>query len=367
MKVLHVTEIVRGGVSTIIRLNMLGQSRLLGKHNVSALVCWDEAVDLAPVDSEQIETFEQTGRNLKSFLALATAFFKKVRREKPDIIHIHSSFAGLICRLVFIVVRVSTPSYKPVILYCPHAFGFLMEANKFKKKLYAFIEWALLPLTDAVICVSNYERDTGIKFGLNEKKLKVVYNGVKIQEIQEIQDEDKGASETTQLLFLGRLDFQKGFDLMLEAMKELEEEPFYLTVVGETLKSDTMTPERPNVTYAGWVDADKIGKYMQACDVMVMPSRWESFGLVATEAGIYERASLASDCCSLPEIVVDGKTGKLFPSGSVFDMIRLLRETSKEEWWVMGKAGRKHIVQEFSDEKMCQRTIDLYNEMIASK
>ena len=365
MKVLHVTEIVRGGVSTIIRLNMLGQTKLLGEENVRALVCEEEAIDLAPVNPEQIETFKQTGRNIKSFLALAMSFFKKVRQERSDVIHIHSSFAGVICRVMLIPIRLIAPSYRPVIVYCPHAFGFLMEGTVWKKKIYAFVEWLLQPLTDAILCVSHYERDAGIKFGLSAKKLKVVYNGVPVPELPE--DKRPENSEITQLLFLGRLDFQKGFDLMLEAMKVLEGEPFHLTVVGEALKSDSMTPERANITYAGWIDADKIGDYIRTCDAMVMPSRWESFGLVATEAGVYERASLASDCCSLPEIVVDGETGKLFPNSSVFEMVRLLRETSKEEWAVMGKAARKHIAREFSDEKMCQRTVALYNEMIDLK
>jgi len=366
MKILHVTEIVRGGVSTIIRFNMLGQTKQLGTDNVSALVCEAEAIDLAPVPSSQIETFEQTGRNVKSFLSLAAAFFKKLRKERPDVIHIHSSFAGLICRITFIFVKLSAPRYRPVILYCPHAFGFLMESAAWKKKLYAIIERVLLPLTDAVICVSKYERDAGIEFGLPESKLKVVYNGIQVPE--KLQDKpEKAKDEVTQLLFLGRLDFQKGFDLMLEAMKELEGSPFHLTVVGKALQSDDEPPKRSNITYAGWVDADKIGGYISACDVLVMPSRWESFGLVAAEAAVYGRPTLAGECCSLPEIVLDGQTGKLFPTGNVPEIVRILQETIVQEWRIMGEAARDYIAQEFSDERMSERTVDLYREVLASK
>ena len=117
MKVLHVTEIVRGGVSTVMRLSILGQSKVLGDDYVSALVCEDEASDLAPISVSQIEIFKQTGRNIKSFLALAIAFFKKARKEKPDVIHIHSSFAGVICRVMLIPLRISAPFYRPVIVH----------------------------------------------------------------------------------------------------------------------------------------------------------------------------------------------------------------------------------------------------------
>lgn len=365
MKILHVTEIVRGGVSTIIRINMLGQAKILGDDCLSALVSEEEALDLAPVPASQIEVFKQTGRNIKSFFSLAVAFFKKTRREKPDIIHIHSSFAGLLCRFTFILIKLTTPTYKPVILYCPHAFGFLMEGAEWKKKIYAFAEILLQPLTDAIICVSNYERDAAIKFGLSPKKLKVIYNGIYIPEILERDAVNLKTDGVMQLLFLGRLDFQKGFDLMLQVMEALEDEDFHLTVVGKALQSDHEPPQRSNITYAGWIDTDKIGHYINGSDVLVMPSRWESFGLAAAEAAANGCPSLASDNCSLPEIVLNKVTGKLFSTGNVFEMVSILRETSKEEWAVLGRAARKHVACKFSDKKMSRETIHLYRELIS--
>ena len=362
MKILHVAETIRGGVATVIRHNIVAQAKKFEPENVLALVPDTQEQDLDEAKQFTGFSFKRTGRNVGSFMALTVAFFKKVRKERPDVIHLHSSFAGVICRVMLIPIRLSAPSYKPVIVYCPHAFGFLMEGKVWKKKIYAFVEWLLQPLTDAIICVSHYERDEGMKFGLSDKKLKVVYNGVPVPE--PAKDGGKEDSEITQLLFLGRLDFQKGFDLMLEAMEALEGEAFHLTVVGEALKSEVQPPERANITYVGWVAADEVGGYINACDVMVMPSRWEGFAMVPLEAMAQERAVAASNFGAMDELVSDGKNGKLFPVGNIFEMVRILRETPKEQWLAMGKEARKCVKDNFSDEQMTRETIKLYYQLI---
>lgn len=365
-KIFHAAETIRGGVATVIRQNVLAQAKALGPDKVLTLVPQDQAEDLEDAKPFVAFYFARTGRNLRSFFSFAQNFMRILRREKPDIIHLHSSFAGLIGRITYILVKLTTPSYRPRIIYCPHAFGFLMDGAHWKKKAYALIERMLLPVTDAVICVSRYERDAAIAFGLPGKKLHVIYNGVPVPQAppERPDPETKGV---TQLLFVGRLDVQKGFDLLVQAMEQLENEPFHLTVVGGAMYSSEKPPQRPNISYAGWIPASKVGEYITACDVLVMPSRWESFGLVAAEAATYERPALSSDSCSLPEIVLDGKTGRLFPVGDVATMVRILQNTSREDWRKMGKAARLHVTQEFSGEQMIRKTLELYQESTKTK
>ncbi len=360
MKILHVTEAAIGGTSTVIRLNMLGQIKQLGKGNVTALVPEREAQYILPVPQECIETYSQTGRNLRSFYALAISFYNKIKRDKPDIIHLHSSFAGLICRLVLIPAKITILKYRPRIIYCPHAFGFLMEGAAWKKKLYAFIERILATLTDVILCVGHYERDLAIEYGLPEHKLHVVSNGVPVPEINSINNDNDNNSDVIQLLFIGRLDYQKGFDILLKAMAELEGEPFHLTVVGSAQRSNEDQRTHPNINYTGWVNADQIPQYIKSCDALVMPSRWEGLAMVPLEAMMLGKALAASDIGSIKEVIVNGKTGKLFPVNQVDTLISILRSTSKNEWEQLGQAARKHIEVKYSDAKMVERTMELY-------
>ncbi len=364
MKVLHAAETIRGGVATVIRHNIRAQVQELGAESVLVLIPGEQAEDLQDAEPFTGFFFERSGRNLRSFAGFLKKFVQIIRREKPDIIHLHSSFAGVMGRLALAVLYPF--GGRPRVVYCPHAFGFLMEGAVWKKKIYALIERVLLPLTDAVICVSDYERKTAIGYGVPGRKLQVIYNGVPIPDKPAVKP-DKDAGKTTQLLFVGRFDYQKGFDLLLQAMAALEGAPFHLTVVGGAVHSDEKPPERPNITYAGWVAADRVGDYIAACDIVVMPSRWESFGLVAAEAGAYGCPVLASDCCSLPEIIRDQETGRLFSSGNVSSMIAILEETSGEQWRAMGRAARPYIELMFSIEQMTNKTIHLYHQVIKTR
>lgn len=360
MKIFHAAETIRGGVATVIRHNVMAQAREFEAGNITVLMPRSQAEDIDDAKPFSGFVFERDGRNLRSFYSFLKKFIYIVLREKPDVIHLHSSFAGLLGRLALVMLCFS--GYSPKVIYCPHGFGFIMEGAKWKKKIYALVERILLPTTDAAICVSDYERRTAIAFGLPERKLKVIHNGVPAEENSD-KEIKQNKEKVTNLLFLGRLDFAKGFDLALRAMKELESDPFHLTVVGSAVQSGEKPPELSNITYTGWVSPDRVGSYIRACDVVMMPSRWESFGLAAAEAAAHGKPSLASNRCALPEVVLDGKTGKLFPADNVSEAVRILKETTKEEWAAMGDAAREYVTKEFSVDKMTQKTMNLYRQV----
>lgn len=65
------------------------------------------------------------------------------------------------------------------------------------------------------------------------------------------------------------------------------------------------------MVYYGWVDNKELPAYFCENDVLLMPSRWESFGLVAVEAQLYGVPVIANNVASLPEVISDGLTGML--------------------------------------------------------
>jgi len=361
MKIFHAAETIKGGVATVMR--QLIEHQITIGENVICLVPDQQKQELKTIDKKNIILFKRKGRNLSSFISFIYFFSKVILRDSPDIVHLHSTFAGVMGRIIMIILR---PIRRPKVIYCPHAFSFLMQSSSKKHSVYAFIEKFLSKYTDKIICVSNYEKEKAIEVGIKETKLQVVYNGVAEREIISIPPNPFNDG-VFNVLFVGRFDFQKGFDILFEVMHALAEKPFHLTAVGGTVHDDKLEfVDMPQTTFTGWLDSESLAPYFIHADVLVMPSRWEGFGLVASEAMSYGLPVLATNCTSLPEIVQNNKTGYLFSMGNVQEIVELLTKTPKDKWNSMRFESKKRFLESFTTEKMIVKTSDIYINLLAS-
>lgn len=219
MRILHVAETIKGGVATVLRQISVDQSQ---DHYVEKVVCIvpdTQVGELVPLGKKHVDTFIRTGRNVKSFLRLTIKIILNVYKLRPDIVHLHSTFAGVIGRVVLLLMY---PLRRPKVVYCPHAFSFLMQGDSKYSRYFSNVEKLLLPMTDAVICVSQFEKDKAVELGFDSKKLHVVYNGVPEVNSVIAKQPNPYQEDKTNLLFVGRFDFQKGFDIFDKIM------PFWL-------------------------------------------------------------------------------------------------------------------------------------------
>lgn len=171
--------------------------------------------------------------------------------------------------------------------------------------------------------------------------------------------------------FFGRLIAQKGVDVLLEAFARLriEHPDARLVIVGDgdlraSLEAQTSALGLGAcVTFTGWVD--DAPALMPGCDVIAMPSRWEGFGLVALEAMNARCPLVASRVSALPEIVVDGETGRLVPPDDPGELAKAVGEMlgDKDRARAMGEAGHARLVAEFGVERMVGQTLALYRQV----
>ena len=242
-----------------------------------------------------------------------------------------------------------------------------MQGSRRRHRLYAAVERALAGFCDAIICVSRYERTEALSYGVPDAKLHVIYNGVPPadQIANKVESPYRTLEGGLNVLFVGRFDYQKGLDILVSAMERLKGEPFHLTAIGSgVLETIQVAPLLSNVTYTGWLSSKEIRPYLAHADVVVVPSRWEAFGLSAAEAMSYGRAVIAADVCSLPEMIFNGKTGLLFKVGDVSHLETLLRDTPREKWLVMGRAALSHWERYFTARGCQDATLDLYRKLI---
>jgi D-inositol-3-phosphate glycosyltransferase len=188
------------------------------------------------------------------------------------------------------------------------------------------------------------------------------------------------------LLFVGRIEPLKGVDVLMQAIsrlhknKEIEGCPHYLVIVGGnvdaegcdmdnemkrlmTLRSDLDLKDL--VVFLGKRDQDTLPYYYSAAEIVIMPSHYESFGMVALEAMACGTPVIASQVGGLAYLVQDGKTGFVIPHNEpdlLSDKIREL--VCNEELRIQMGKNANIYAQDYDWHKITERTIALYEKTL---
>lgn len=173
------------------------------------------------------------------------------------------------------------------------------------------------------------------------------------------------------LLFVGRLVYQKGLDILLPALSELKQLPWELTVVGDgpyrrSLENVALAhgiSERINFT--GWQRDSDLVRLYQAANIFVFPSRHEGMPNVVLEAMACGLPVVATSIAGNEELVAYSETGLLIPQEDPASLRKALSEllTNPELCKQMGGAGRKRVGEHFAWSSVAQQYIELLNSV----
>lgn len=353
MRVLHIGEYVQGGVATYV-------STLLNHPDYPEiedyLICSDKNSEKQwSLSSNHIQYYHYH-RSLTQIPVAMRAIYKAIKVLKPDVIYCHSTWAGLFARLPMLLTK------KPCrVIYNAHGWSFLRDTTEWKRRIYALIESILQKCTDVIVNVSRYEYESALQYGLKSDNQIVIYSGISSQKGQ-IDSNVKLPETKINLLFVGRFDPQKGLDILLKAFRDCNRNDLHLTIIGDNVIGGGQTIQKKNtdyITFLGWVPHSKLASYYNACDLVVMPSRWEAFGLVAVEAMKYGKPVIASDRGALPELIHDGCNGKIFEMENPNSLCNVLKNITKKDAREMGKAAKSVFEQNYQASTMIKQTIAL--------
>ncbi len=238
-----------------------------------------------------------------SSFAEARELMAVVRRLNPDVVHLHSSKAGLAGRLA-VRGKVTT-------VFQPHAWSF-HAAGGLVSWLSAAWERVAVRWTDLIVAVSGGELHEGYRRGIAPTRSVVAPNGI---DVERFVPQDQAQARTRLGLgpgplavCLGRLARQKGQDLLLEAWpRVLERVPdARLAIVGDgpSRTAVSQTADRLGSTrlYGGTESPED---WYAAADVVVVPSRWEGMALVPLEAMASGRSVVGFAVAGLAESIGD--------------------------------------------------------------
>lgn len=356
MKVLHIAEYAKGGVATYLNQIIPYQQDKLGKENVYLAVSNHNSEQFHYI-SENKQIRYKYNRNILGVAQLSQIYRKIIKKINPDIIHVHSTFAGFGSRLF------KRRKHQKVI-YTPHGWAFNQETSELKKKIYAFIEKYLAKKTDIITDISKYEMNQAIKRGIDSSKIRLIYNGISekptYKDIPLVYDKNK-----INLLFIGRFDRQKGLDYLLEVFDKYSLPSIMLNIIGESVISNTSpTSKNSNVNFIGKVENSSIDSYIKNADVVIIPSRWEGFGLVAIEAMRNKKACIVSNRGALPELVKHLENGYVFDLRKEDSLINIFKQLDKKRLKQMGEEGHKMFLELFTSQQLNTQLMNVYKKVV---
>ncbi|MDA8391517.1 MAG: glycosyltransferase family 4 protein [Actinomycetota bacterium] len=222
----------------------------------------------------------------------------------------------------------------------------------------------------AVVAVSNQlARITERQVGLPPGTIGTIYNAV--ESPPRYVPYSASSHRPVRVGAVGRLSFEKGFDVLLTALGDLPD--VRLSIVGDG-------PERGNlgalvsrygmterVTFEGWVE--NVWGAMAEMDIVVAPSRREGFGLAVAEAMMAGIPVVATRVGGLPEVVDEGTTAFLVDPGDAVGLARAvgILAGDPELRQKMGRAGRRRAIQFFSPEGNAANFADLYRRVAVQR
>ncbi len=311
-------------------------------------------------------------RDLRAYADLT----KRLRAERFDLVHTHSSKAGIVGRLAAARARV------PVRVHSIHGWAMTPATPPVQRTLYALLERFAAQRTHRLVAVSAAVRDAGLAARIGRPDLyRVIHGG--IQPPPAASPETRAAArrelgipaQAVVAGTLGRLDDAKDPLGALQAALPLfgEMPDLRLVFVGDGhLRAALETAVAraglaPRVQLAGL--RDRPHTLLPAFDVFFLSSRWEGFPLAVLEAQAHGLPVVAYDVAGLGEAVVDGEGGRLTAPGdrdSWRQALRLLLADAALRQR-MGHAGRKRVEERFTMDRMLRETVDLYDQLLAKE
>jgi glycogen(starch) synthase len=234
---------------------------------------------------------------------------------------------------------------------------------------------------DRIVTCSHYMRGhVADVYGLDEARLSVIPNGIDPSELVPVDDLDTlrsrfAAPDERLVLLVGRLVYEKGFQLALEALPGLIERlgDVRFVVAGSGTHELELRRQAEELglmghgTFVGWIGDDVLHSLYRIADVCVVPSIYEPFGLVALEAMASSCPCIVADTGGLREVVPHDEVGLRFRARDpqslaemtlrVLDDAKLCRRLTAEAF--------EHL-RRFDWGDVAQRTEAVYAELIES-
>jgi len=218
---------------------------------------------------------------------------------------------------------------------------------------------------DVITAVSKYTAQLVNTEMKPDKNIRVIYNGIDEQAFTPAETGQR-PGKTIKVLFSGNLSRRKGVDLLPGILKQLNPGIELMYTTG--LRCKQRLPEHPALTCVGQVPYSEMPELYRQADILLFPTVREGFGLAAAEAMACGLPVVATDCSSIPELVVDGKGGFLCQVGDTRQFAARINELAESASLrqQMGEYNRARVEEKFTLQRMLNEYRALFEETTRS-
>lgn len=317
------------------------------------------------------------GADVRALAALT----RLLRRGRFDIVHTHSSKAGILGRIAARLARV------PVVIHTLHSLVFHEYQSAWTNAVYVGLKRVCAPLTDTIISVNDQTARGALAMRIGRKHQHVtIFSGTHLEPFLgvgaalSVSDAKSRAGLEPDAPVVGKIARffpLKGHEQFLEAAVEIsrQEPRIRFLLVGDGPLREEFEAQasragiRERMVFAGRVPPEDVPAWIQAMDVVVHTSLREGIARVLPQAGAVGKPVVAFALDGAPEVIRDGTSGFLVPpldtSALATKVVQLLGDPAARR--AFGMAGRAFAAEHFAIETMIERINTVYFAALSAR
>ncbi|MFH1063206.1 MAG: glycosyltransferase family 4 protein [Candidatus Omnitrophota bacterium] len=384
IRVLHlITRMIVGGAQENTLLTVVGLNKI-ADYELTLLTGPSLGPEGALLNNQtsgfKLEVCPFLIRNINPIFDLI-AFWKIywfIKKNKIDIVHTHSSKAGILGRVAAKLAKV------PIIIHTIHGLPFFAEQNNLINKIYIFLEKAAARFTDAIICVSQSIIDEAVQAHIAKKeKFVKIYSGIDLthyhsdEQIRQAYRKRLSIPEDSLVVGkLARLFNLKGHNFLLEAAVIVKQKfpNLKLLFIGDGILKKQLEQKAKKLgledclILTRLIRPEAVPYYLQCVDVLAHVSLHEGLPRAVVQGFALEIPAVCFDLDGAKDIIRNGVNGILVSPKNVPELAKALSKLlgDKALRRQMGEQGKK-IVQDAFDSQTMVLAIDfVYRRLLKS-
>lgn len=328
------------------------------------------------VDQHNVDALHEAGVQTKQFplirhynpvTAIGAVFTvaRFIDREDFDIVHTHSTEAGIIGRAAAHLAGV------PHVVHTIHGVPFAEDRNGLLNRFVERCERVAARWTDVQVSIADVIAEEYLSRGIGrEEQYQTIRYGIDLDNFRDAEPATDLPGTEPRVLMVSRLAEGKGFDVLLDAMESLEKENVSILIGGDGplrsgLENEIYDRNLDDTIHLLGYRTD-IPNVMAGSDILVLPSFREGTPLVIIEAMAAGLPVIATNIAGIPELIDDTKTGYLIEPGNsdvlASRMNELIQNSNQREQF--GHTGQNRS-DHFETKRMVSDYRKMYTDLIS--